>query len=129
MSGGYWNYENDSVAREIFGWSVDAPSYDLANRQESAKLVAKENPLEDFEISELAYDLFCLLHSYDWYKSGDTTDETYFKDVQYFKNKWLSSTMDDRIDRLTELAKSTFNDLKDEYVNCILRGCKKEDSK
>jgi hypothetical protein len=43
------------------------------------------------------------LHQFDWYKSSDTSEETYRKAVTEFKRKWFKNT------------KSTFNKLiKDE---------------
>ena len=43
--------------------------------------------------------MLCLLHSCDWYQSGDTGEATYRADIEYFKNKWLNPTA-------SELAKS-----------------------
>lgn len=43
------------------------------------------------EISELVLDVFDLIHSYDWYASGDTCKETYLKDKAEFKEKWFSN--------------------------------------
>lgn len=103
MSGGYFNYSNDTAAREIFGWELEI-TYGLESLQRDAKQAAKDNPLEDHEISELVYDVFCLLHSYDWYKECDTSYETYRKDIAFFKNKWLRATPSERIGRLTEQA-------------------------
>lgn len=103
MSGGYFNYSNDTAAREIFGYGP-AITYGLKDLQGEAKQVAKDNPLEDHEISELVYDVFCLLHSYDWYKECYTDYETYQKDVVFFKNKWLRSDPSERMDRLTAQA-------------------------
>ena len=37
------------------------------------------------------YDVLCLIYSADWYRSGDTGEETYRKDVEFFKNKWLKA--------------------------------------
>lgn len=103
MSGGYFNYSNDTAARDIFGYGP-AINYGLKGLQGEAKQVAKDNPLEDHEISELVYDVFCLLHSYDWYKESDTSYETYQKDVVFFKNKWLRVDPSKRMDRLAEQA-------------------------
>ena len=103
MSGGCFSYLNDNAAREIFGWELEI-TYGLGSLQRDAKQAAKDNPLEDREISELVYDVFCLLHSYDWYKACDTGYETYQKDVEFFKNKWLKATTSERISRLTEQA-------------------------
>ena len=121
MSGGHFNYNNDMLCREIFGWEVD-PNYGDRGFKQSKK-ARRINPLEDLVISELVFDVFCLLHSYDWYKSGDTCEETYRKDVKYFKDKWLSKMrvsrtkeiVDDEIDRLREELYQTFN--LDEVIN------------
>lgn len=103
MSGGYFNYNNDNAARDIFGSEVEIKC-NLSKRQEDAKAVAKDNPLEDREISELAYDLFCLLHSYDWYKSSDTSFGDYKNDVEFFKTKWLYGGRTKRINFLVDRA-------------------------
>lgn len=110
MSGGYFNYSNDTAAREIFGYGP-AITYGLEDLQGEAKLVAKDNPLEDHEISELVYDVFCLLHSYDWYKESDTGYETYRKDVVFFKDKWLRSDPSERMNRLIDQAIERIKDV------------------
>lgn len=87
MSGGHFNYINDSTCREIFGWNIDC---DYGERGFSQSEAARRiNPLEDLVMSELVFDVFCVLHSYDWYASSDTCEETYRADVQRFKDKWL----------------------------------------
>lgn len=91
MSGGHWDYQNDSLADAIYQHCY--PDYDLANERvkELSIIARKENPLGDKDLSMLLYDLLCVLHSCDWYRSGDTDKEQYKKDVQYFKEKWLWS--------------------------------------
>lgn len=115
MSGGYFNYSNDAAARDIFGYDTTI-SYRLENLQREAKQVASDNPLEDHEISELVYDVFCLLHSYDWYKESDTDYETYQKDVAFFKNKWLRGDSSERMDRLTAQAIERIKDAAKEEI-------------
>ncbi len=90
MSGGHWNYKDEDLVNEIFGWGVSV-KYGLDREELKAerKIVRKADPLEVKLISELVYDVFCLLHSYDWYASCDTCEETYRKDVKFFKVKWL----------------------------------------
>lgn len=98
MSGGVWNYANDTLAGDIFGWGLDI-DYGL-NREEhkiSAMQARKADPLEDKELSELVFDVFCLLHSYDWYTSADTGEATYRADVKAFKDKWLKRSGAQRI--------------------------------
>ena len=48
-------------------------------------------------MSELVWDVFCVLHSCDWYKSGDTGEDSYREDVERFKEKWLTVIGEDRI--------------------------------
>ena len=73
MSGGRFDYADEHAKSEIFGWCSDKPT----------------NVFEDREISELIYDVFDLIHDYDWYASGDTCEDTYLKAKAEFKNKWL----------------------------------------
>jgi hypothetical protein len=73
MSGGYWNYMDSTLKNEIFDYFDER----------------KTNPLEDVEISELVWDVFELLHEYDWYISGDTSEERYIEEKNKFKKKWL----------------------------------------
>lgn len=91
MSGGYCDYQNDSLANAIYQHCY--PDYDLANERvkELSIIARKENPLGDKDLSMLLYDLLCVLHSCDWYRSGGIDKEKYKKDVQYFKEKWLWS--------------------------------------
>lgn len=99
MSGGYYDYHNDDLGYEIFGYDVSI-GYDLENRQKDINTIRKMNPMEDKLISELVYDVFCLLHSYDWYRSGDCSEESYRKDVDFFKQKWFKTIDEDSIKEL-----------------------------
>lgn len=107
MSGGHWNYQNDRVADEIFNMY---PNYGERGFKK-AEQARKFNPLEDKELSELAWDLFCVLHSYDWYASCDTGEETYRKDVEYFKKKWLKSQPEERVRKVID---ETINEAREE---------------
>lgn len=100
MSGGHFNYQNDHVCCEIFGWGVN-PDYGKEGFEQS-KIARRLNPLEDIVMSELVFDVFCVLHSFDWYKSGDTCEETYRKDVQRFKDKWLKLLPQERIKEIVD---------------------------
>lgn len=113
MSGGHFNYQNDRLCEEIYGLY---PNYGDRGFSQSAK-ARRKNPFEDYVISELVYDVFCLLHSFDWYESGDTCEETYREDVERFKDKWLATQpgarvkeiVDDEIIRLREELYKSFN--------------------
>jgi len=76
MSGGHFDYRDQQLTYEIFGMY---PEYDLESRVHKvrAKLARREARLRDLDISELAYDLLCLIHSFDYYVSCDTSEETY----------------------------------------------------
>ena len=96
MSGGLFDYSNDTLCDEVTGVY---PQYDL--KDEKTRALAKAarilNKLYDKDISELTYDLFCLLHSFDWHMCGDTGREDYQKDVKAFKEKWLKNEASDKV--------------------------------
>ena len=58
----------------------------------------------DPEISALVYDVFCLLHSYDWAESGDTDMDAYHKDVEIFKSQWFKKARKDRIKEMIDIS-------------------------
>ena len=115
MSGGYFSYSNDNAAREIFGYGTTI-SYGLEKLKDESIQAANDNPLEDHEISELVYDVFCLLHSFDWYKESDTDYESYKKDVAFFKDKWLRGDSSERMDRLTARAIERIKDAAEKEI-------------
>ena len=88
MSGGHFNYAQDALAWELFDCAPDL-DYDLENLRKERRLARERNPLDDKDVSEMVYDVLCLIKSYDWYISGDTSEETYRKDVEWFKAKYL----------------------------------------
>ena len=100
MSGGHFNYQNDRLCHEIFGWGV-SPDYGDKGFEKS-KIARRINPLEDLVLSELVFDVFCILHSFDWYQSCDTCEETYQKDVKRFKDKWLKLLPQEKIKEIAD---------------------------
>jgi hypothetical protein len=100
MSGGHFNYTNDTLCSEIYNWMV-SPDYGDSGFNKS-KLARRVDPFEDIIISELVFDVFCLMHSYDWYASADTGEEIYRKDVQRFKDKWLKQMPEERVKEIIE---------------------------
>ena len=117
MSGGHWEYENDNACSQIFAWDIN-PVYGLGqkNHQINSTIAMQLNPMEDVEISDLVYDVFCLLHSYDWYRSGDNMEETYRKDVEYFKEKWFKSS---RAERMKKYIDSAVSELRQNLLQII----------
>lgn len=87
MSGGRFNYLDESAQSEIFGYLDDDKI---------------PNVFEDREISELIYDVFNLIHDYDWYASGDTGKEDYLKAKAEFKKKWLGGNRGLRVRRIVD---------------------------
>lgn len=73
MSGGHFNYKDSTLKYEIFGYDEYS------------------NVFEDREISELVWDIFELIHDFDWYRSGDTSEDDYLKAKDKFKKKWFSN--------------------------------------
>lgn len=79
MSGGTFNYLDSQLKEEIFGWSYDNDNWN------------GRNIFEDREISEIVFDVLGLIHEYDWYNSGDTSEEKYLEAKKKFKDKWLKN--------------------------------------
>ena len=69
-----------------------------------ALMMVASTMVGDPEISALVYDVFCLLHSYDWAESGDTDMNDYQKDVEIFKNRWFKKTRKDRIKEMIDIS-------------------------
>lgn len=114
MSGGHFEYLNQQLAREMFGWNVD-----ICYGEKGFSKVNKAgaiNPLQDREISKLTWDLLCLIYSFDYYICGDTGEETYLEDLKYFKDKWLKPGRKETAKRLIdeecdELRKELYKEL------------------
>ena len=102
MSGGFWDYRNDTLQSDIFGWGIT-----------TTEEAMKSNPFKDKEISGIVFDLFQLLHEYDWYSSGDTSEETYREAVKTFKEKWFAKESSDRIMYVID---NSLKDLKEELL-------------
>lgn len=84
MGGERFNYTNDSLPSEMFNYlgpSYDQSEFDLADQ------ARRINPLKDRQVSELCWDLLCLVHSFDWMISGDTREESYEEDLRYFSKR------------------------------------------
>ena len=86
MSGGRFDYIDSRCKSEIFGWDDKF-----------------RNVFEDREISELIFDVFDLIHAYDWYDSGDTSEGTWLTAKDVFKKKWLKRD-DERVKRVIDNA-------------------------
>lgn len=78
MSGGRFNYQDGALKSEIFGYFYGEPK-------------SVPNVFEDREISELVWDVFDLIHDYDWYVSGDTGKQDYLDSKDKFKKKWFKN--------------------------------------
>ena len=108
MSGGHWDYKNDCLASEIFGYDISV-NYDLASEEheKNQSKAVRLNPLEDLEISALIYDVFCLLHSYDWAVSGDTDESVYWNDVAEFKKRWFKMNREAQMLNIIDICTET----------------------
>lgn len=66
MSGGHFNYMYSSIEDMYKGQLLDP------------------------DLNEMFKDFVNLLHDLEWYESGDTDEEDYFKTVSEFKKKWFN---------------------------------------
>lgn len=88
MSGGYFEYADRRAKDKIFGYLGDE---------------LKGNVFEDWEITELVWDVFNLIHYFDWYKSGDNCKKDYLSKKAEFKEKWLAKRPE-RVKEIIDLA-------------------------
>ena len=132
MSGGRFDYKNDSLSSEIFGWDISA-RYGIGEREDYPESVAqarKQNPMKDRLLSELVYDVFCLLNSLDYWLSGDISELQYRNDVNLFKKKWLKAPSEElvtrEIERTTQELQEVLDTLKvDLYRDLLWEGHEK----
>ena len=118
MSGGYWNYSDRSLASDIFSYYLDTDCGLCSEEHDKAlKNAIRMNPMEDPEISGILYDIFCLLHSYDWAKSGDTDMDSYRKDVAAFKSRWFNK---DRSVQIKETVDICIENLREDLYQAFL---------
>lgn len=104
MSGGHFNYLHDRIVGEVFDWEIDV--YDFADDSQrlSASRARTLNPLNDVELSEMLYDIACVLMAHDYWRSGDCDVDCYNKAKQRFKGKWFGKTQKERIESQVEKA-------------------------
>ena len=105
MSGGRFQYIDSQLKSEIYGW-VDKPI----------------NIFEDREISELIWDVFDLIHEYDWYASGDTSEKDYLEAKAEFKNKWLKGDKKTRDERMKRIIDEVIAEARDDLYKTFLGG-------
>ncbi len=124
MSGGYWNYENDVLAHEIFGYHFDFEcGLEGSEHDFQYEEAVKKNPLKDRELSALAFDVFCLLHSFDWAESGDTDWDNYHSSVFSFKKRWFEEIRSEQIRRIIDIS---ILDLKNDLYRTFIEESEKE---
>lgn len=113
MSGGYFDYRDNDISTRLFGYRVETvygigeekfysrtpaqrggyEHYSISRRDEylkNLKMARKQDPFNNIFITEIVYDVLCLLHSFDYTECGDTGDDQFDDDVQAFLSKWLS---------------------------------------
>lgn len=103
MSGGAFNYYNDSLMSELFPCT------------ENSREARKENPFDDRVMSELCYDLLQVIHALDYYKSCDWSELTYREAVKDFKDKWLFKKLQKEV--AMRIVMESFDDLRTALLN------------
>ena len=119
MSGGRWQYYNDMLAHELLGYNLDVGcGLEGKKHDYNLKDAIHLNPMSDPEISGLVYDVFCLLHSFDWAVSGDTDIEDYQRDAAAFKKRWFKKA---RVEQVRAIIDICTDNLKEDL--CKAFGC------
>lgn len=97
MSGGSLDYLAYDIERKLFDYKADI-HYSNINGEPEVKIARKLNPMHDRELSEMMYDIACLLHGLEWSDSGDIGEDAYKEYKKKFKDKWFKRTDKDRIE-------------------------------
>lgn len=113
MSGGSLNYIYSSICEAL---NMPYGSYGIGqgkfnDYEDNVCEVIKTNRMEDLMLSVMMYDVACLLHSLEWYDSGDIGREKYMLDVETFKKKWLFKNNEDAYMMYKENVKKFLNTL------------------
>lgn len=87
MSGGSLDYLAYKI-EEIF--QEASIHYSNLNDKNECIYARVDDPMNDADVSEMLFDMGCLLHSLEWYLSGDNCSETYYKHLSEFKAKWIN---------------------------------------
>ena len=125
MSGGRWNYNQCNLGYDMFpGCDVcyglgDDNKSKYNSYTSSVKQARRLDPMEDKQMSEIVFDVLCLIYSADWYKSGDTGEDLYRSDVQFFKEKWLRQKPDQHVK--AEIDKNIEEARKELYISFGVR--------
>lgn len=91
----YWGSTCRNFVNDLFGWDIYVAYGEEGFNQ--AKTARRINPLKDEELSELLWDLLCVMYSQSCANSGDISEDTFEKDREYFKTKWLKRPPKKRI--------------------------------
>lgn len=108
MSGGYFGYRDGDLCETIFG--VGSTLMGGSAYKENVKAAIYENPMEDREISELVFDVMCLLREYDYYRGSDTSRESYLAAKKQFKKKWFSTSRHERLQKQLSYALASIDE-------------------
>ena len=105
MSGGTWNYMNNNLGYEIFGWGISFDNPIGSEKyQKCLRSAVRQNPLHDLEMSELFFDIFTLMHVYDYTFAGDYGEDDLQQEVTVFKDKWFKTSRKEQAKAVIDLS-------------------------
>lgn len=88
MSRGCWDYTNERLMTDIFGYKFNQCCFGDEERAKFAIEAGRMKPLIDSWFSELVYDIFAMLRTIDTVFSGDSGIERFNKDFKEFGKKY-----------------------------------------
>lgn len=83
------------LAGKLFAHSIEL-DYGTSGRMHSTT-ASRIDPMDDPEISEIVWDVLCLVYSRGKLEEGITPEEIYYKDVKRFKEKWFKEPRNKRL--------------------------------
>lgn len=107
------------LAHELLGYNLDVGcGLEGEKHDYNLKDAIYLNPMNDPEVSGLVYDVFCLLHSFDWVVSGDTDEDDYRKDVAAFKKRWFKKARAEQVRAIIDICTDNLKDYFYKIASC-----------
>lgn len=87
MSGGFWDYKNDSLYYNLFGYFEPNDDGDY-NDDNDYEIGRNGKIFESETLNKILKDMLELLHERDYNLCGDIRDETYIESEKKILKKW-----------------------------------------
>lgn len=123
MSGGHFDYNEENLAESLFNTYI--PRY-RDNRWKEEYNHAKQtaiavDPFEDIRLDALVFDILYLIHQRDFYLAGDTGEDTWKKERDWFYNLYFNDNSDEQNENMKQLINDRIDSIRDELIKQVTK--------